>query len=538
MRIGLIYFLGYLKLFSLDVVCLTKMKRLIKQLHIKLIIFLALFFWLKGDLFAQNNLSPTESVCAGSLRSYRVVGFAGSDIIWTVTGGTIVDGGSDQTSPYTETIAAGSTESIIQVRWGSSAGSYQLVAREETSNSCVSGDLVLTVTVNALPSAPVSGGNTGYCSGNSVSTITATVNSGETVDWFAASTGGTALLSGNTSYTPSSSGTYYAEARNTTSGCVSSSRTAITITEYQVTAGAIGSAQTICSGETPAAFTSTTAATGTGGVSYQWQSSTDNSTFTDIASATSATYTPSSGITQDTWYRREATSTTGSCVATTTSVKVTVNTLPVATYTITDPTVCSGENSQITLSGSESGVSYQLRNNSDDTNVGDAKTGTGSALNFTINVTADIVYNIFATNSNNCSVEMTDLSSVTVADNIAPVLNDLSELSLTDCAADETANPQTRTFTSMSISASKYSDNCNAALTVEYRIELPNGTFANQYGTAASGASSASDPSGYAFPVGESTIYFRVRDNSNNISNIKSYTVTVHYEPNPSQISF
>ncbi|MCL3782722.1 DNRLRE domain-containing protein, partial [Prolixibacteraceae bacterium JC049] len=181
-----------------------------------------------------------------------------------------------------------------------------------------------------------------------------------------------------------------------------------------VTAGAIASAQTICSGDTPAAFTSTTVATGTGGVSYQWQSSTDNSSFNDISGETSATYTPSSGITQDTWYRRKATSTTGSCFAYTTSVKVTVNSSPTINYTLTSPTICSGGTATITMSGSESGVSYQLRNNSDDSNVGSPVSGTGNSIDFSVTPSANTTYNIYATTGSNCSAELTNTSTVTI----------------------------------------------------------------------------------------------------------------------------
>ena len=88
-----------------------------------------------------------------------------------------------------------------------------------------------TVTVNPLPASPTAG-NSGRC-GTGAVTITATPGAGETIDWYAASTGGTALLTGNTSYTtPSISATniYYAQARNTTTGCLAATRTAVTAT--------------------------------------------------------------------------------------------------------------------------------------------------------------------------------------------------------------------------------------------------------------------------------------------------------------------
>mgnify|MGYP000411443009 CR=1 FL=1 len=72
-------------------------------------------------------------------------------------------------------------------------------------------------------------------------------------------------------------------------------------------AGSIGSDQTICSGATPTAFSSTAAATYTGGtLTYKWQRSTDGITYTDISGATSLTYS-SPALTQTTWFRRGVT---------------------------------------------------------------------------------------------------------------------------------------------------------------------------------------------------------------------------------------
>jgi hypothetical protein len=65
--------------------------------------------------------------------------------------------------------------------------------------------------------------------------INATTPAGITVDWYAASTGGTVLLNGagtNTYTTPSITSTtnYYAQAKNSTTGCTSSTRLAVAAT--------------------------------------------------------------------------------------------------------------------------------------------------------------------------------------------------------------------------------------------------------------------------------------------------------------------
>ncbi len=113
---------------------------------------------------------------------------------------------------------------------------------------------------------------------------------------------------------------------NSTEGSTSCS---LTVTINNVTAGVVATDQTVCSGGDPAAFTVPTAATGSGTLTYQWQSSTTDCTtgFTNITGAMSATYDPPSGLTQTTYYRRIVTSTLNSvaCTATSNCVTVSVN---------------------------------------------------------------------------------------------------------------------------------------------------------------------------------------------------------------------
>jgi uncharacterized repeat protein (TIGR02543 family) len=71
--------------------------------------------------------------------------------------------------------------------------------------------------------------------------------------------------------------------------------------------GTIGTAQTICSGATPAELTQTAAPGGSpvGTLEYQWQSSTTSAEagFSNILSATSSTYQPGT-LSQTTWFKR------------------------------------------------------------------------------------------------------------------------------------------------------------------------------------------------------------------------------------------
>lgn len=81
----------------------------------------------------------------------------------------------------------------------------------------------------AAPPPPVSDGDQTICVGDAIPALSATVAAGQEIDWYDAPTNGTLLATGNT-YTPTMAGTYYAETRITADGCVSTTRTAITLT--------------------------------------------------------------------------------------------------------------------------------------------------------------------------------------------------------------------------------------------------------------------------------------------------------------------
>ena len=131
-----------------------------------------------------------------------------------------------------------------------------------------------------------------------------------------------------------------------------------------VTPGSIAADQTICNGGTPNALTSVAPATGDGTITYQWQNSTDGSSFANIPGATNATYAPGS-LTADTWYMRVATSTINgdpvTCSANSNVIKVTVGPDPYISAEPVDITICSGHTTtlSVTASGGTGVFSYQ-----------------------------------------------------------------------------------------------------------------------------------------------------------------------------------
>lgn len=101
-------------------------------------------------------------------------------------------------------------------------------------NACGNSTCATTsVTVNARPGAPTSpAANPSSITSGQSSTLSATADAGCTVDWYTGSCGGTLVGSGTSLVvTPSSTTTYYPRARNTTTGCTSTScGTAVTVT--------------------------------------------------------------------------------------------------------------------------------------------------------------------------------------------------------------------------------------------------------------------------------------------------------------------
>jgi hypothetical protein len=253
---------------------------------------------------------PTISVSAGPTCSADLLTYS---VEVTVSAGTV-------------TSTAGSVVNTSGNIWtisGVTAGTNITVT--VTNASCPN-----TLTINApncaCPpvAAPLFVADASYCIGGTVPTISVTVPSGVTVDWYNQASGGTLLASASTSYTPSGAGTYYAEGRDIITGCVSASRTAVTVTQNALPTISAGPNVTICEGQT-------TTLNASGGVSYAWSPSTALSATT----GSSVDANPTSTITYT------VTGTDGNSCVNSGSVTVTVTPLP--TITITAGPTCAAD---------------------------------------------------------------------------------------------------------------------------------------------------------------------------------------------------
>jgi hypothetical protein len=118
----------------------------------------------------------------------------------------------------------------------------------------------------ALPTGP---NNPSICPGAAAVPLTVSVAAGLQVNWFANPTGGTALATNTTSFTPTintnipGTFTFYAESFDAVNGCASTARTAVTITVSAPPTASITGTNAICAGNQATL-------TASGGATYAW----------------------------------------------------------------------------------------------------------------------------------------------------------------------------------------------------------------------------------------------------------------------------
>lgn len=228
-----------------------------------------------------------------------------------------VSGGTVSSTDGTVTDLGGNEWRVSNVPDGT-----DIVVTVTETNGCTA-DLQVTSPNCGCPvvNAPNSDGDVRYCEGDPIPALSVTVGPGETADWYDAASGGTLLQVANTDYTPASTGVYYAEARNQVTGCVSSSRTAISLSEDTAMTVVQGGDQTVFSGDS-VIFSGVS----TGADTYQWEVSEDNgATFQPLSDNAeySGTTTPDLQLApvdldkQGYLYRLEVSHSTSACPAVT-----------------------------------------------------------------------------------------------------------------------------------------------------------------------------------------------------------------------------
>lgn len=244
----------------------------------------------------QNPL-PTISIsngptCSVDLLTYSVEVTVSAGTV-TSTSGTVVN-----TTGNIWTISNVSTGTNITLTVTSAPCSATLAV---TSPNCAC----------PLITPPVFVANAAYCIGSPIPTISVTVPAGIAVDWYDAASAGTLLASNTTSYTPTGPGTFYAIAREISTGCLSATRTAVIVTQNPLPSISAGLDEIICVGNN-------VVLTATGGLSYSWSPS------TGLSSSTGSPVTASPVSTQ----AYVVSGTDGNGCVNTATVTVTVNPVP------------------------------------------------------------------------------------------------------------------------------------------------------------------------------------------------------------------
>lgn len=256
---------------------------------------------------------------------------------------------ANSAATITSNIYSGATTSTLTIsNVASTLSGYKyravvsLVGSTPTCGAQTSAAAVLTVPKSLA--GTVSGAGA-VCYGNT-KTLTLTGYSG-TIQWQSSTAlaGTYSDIAGATSATyttPASTTTKYYKAVVTSGNCPSASTAVATVTVTAASkAGVIkGGNVRVCAG------TNSTILTLSGYVgTIKWQSSTDNAIFTDIAGATTATYT-ATNLSANTYFRAVLTS--GICSSATTDAVAIMTSLPAYAGTaVGSTTVCTGTNSSV-----------------------------------------------------------------------------------------------------------------------------------------------------------------------------------------------
>lgn len=250
---------------------------------------------------------------------------------------------------------------------------YRIYASDDECGDFTSNSAIVTV-YNDLDAGEISSNQT-ICNGDTPEKITGEVSSGctesYTYQWQSSTDGSTwSDISNATAknYQPGAlTQTTYYRRTTTDTNCGDVYSNSVTVTVYdELSAGSISSAQTICYSTTPSTLTGTTATGGAENYTYQWQSSTNNSTWSSISGATNTNYSPGA-LTTSTYYRRKV---TDDCTSKyTSSIKITVYDDFNAGTISSNQTICQesepDELTGTTASGGSEDYSYQWQKSTD-----------------------------------------------------------------------------------------------------------------------------------------------------------------------------
>ncbi len=225
--------------------------------------------------------------------------------------------------------------------------------------TCRSNSSAIVVNVtNPIASNTITADQT-ICSGTSAAILSGTATGGTgifTYQWQLSTDNGNSWVNvpsngTNSTYNPGavSTSTLYRRIVNSGACTLISSNTAAITVLSTLSNFSISGNQQICEGNPTSLLVGELPTGGNGSYSYQWESSTNNSTWNTIASATGKDYQPPV-LNTTTYYRRRVTS--GACSAISSSITITIYNNPNAgTLSTSSINVCQGSTVSISTSG-------------------------------------------------------------------------------------------------------------------------------------------------------------------------------------------
>ena len=325
--------------------------------------------------------SPISGLQVGAVSAPGNIAICGSETVsFTATSGQswlfYIDGSpvgsrSDNSVFATNTLIDGQTVTVESFTTDTATGGgCSSISPGITMSVGTNPDVSLTSTAFAS-----SASSSTFCDGEAI-TFTATSTSG--ISTYTFMVGGSSYTGASNSYTPGapfSSTVSVAVRVETTAGCTATDTLDLFYNDIDVT-GTIGQASaTVCENETPPAFTNDAAATATiGTISYRWETRTFGTNFSNTSPlVTTAVYTPTSGLTTTTFFRRVAISAYGGkeCEEYSNIIQIGVSQPPITglqaqggAITAQDTvTLCTGESITFNATGGGSEFLFYLDDN-------------------------------------------------------------------------------------------------------------------------------------------------------------------------------
>lgn len=311
----------------------------------------------------------------------------------------------------------------------SSTTTFNVIGTNATTLCSQQMSNTVTITVNTTPTATVTNSSQSICTGTAFTTMTFGTSptvTGTTFAWtrdntsavtgVAASGSGTSITGvtlTNTTNAPVTVTFTITPTGPSSTFCVGSPTTATIVVNPKPTGSA--SAQSVCTGSASSVALNSNVS----GTTFTWTAALLSGNVSGAAAcASSCGTTIAQTLTTTSTGVERYTVTPGysGCNGSTFTVDVTVNSLPTLLTPTGSATICSGSSANISVPTSQTGVSYQLRNNADNSLVGSAVNGTGGTITLntgTLNSTT--VFNVLATNSTTgCTRQMTGTITITV----------------------------------------------------------------------------------------------------------------------------